>query len=294
MVLGLPPIKPELMEHGVRPFSNASKIENIIAGFNSLSTTTVKAAEPRNATLASTKDAKVAEKKRKNARGDRSGSAKRTRDELDEEEEAKMALDPDADEMSYVDSFGFGTISDADREALRAKWETTYEQGLLMMSEDDEDSDDEELDWVYERERLIPVPRPFEGGAEVLLERLDTVSVDIGRVLEEARRSLQLRKPGSFSDAFSLEVHNYAIKAGRYPILENAQVAGTLVANDVYCCDTSSFQIIQGPNMSGAYLLTDPHTFHTRTGSRHPDIRHRAREARMGAHTGAAHRDPVR
>ncbi|KNZ82138.1 MutS like protein [Termitomyces sp. J132] len=42
-----------------------------------------------------------------------------------------------------------------------------------------------------------------------------------------------------------------AIKSGRHPILETIQSAGTLVPNDVYCDDSSSFQIIHGPNMSG-------------------------------------------
>ncbi|KDR68697.1 hypothetical protein GALMADRAFT_146051 [Galerina marginata CBS 339.88] len=42
-----------------------------------------------------------------------------------------------------------------------------------------------------------------------------------------------------------------AIKSGRHPVLETLQAAGTLVPNDVYCDDSSSFQIIQGPNMSG-------------------------------------------
>ncbi|KAK7468350.1 MutS protein msh4 [Stygiomarasmius scandens] len=42
-----------------------------------------------------------------------------------------------------------------------------------------------------------------------------------------------------------------AIKSGRHPILETLQSAGTLVPNDVYCDDSFSFQIIQGPNMSG-------------------------------------------
>ncbi|KAF8908829.1 muts domain V-domain-containing protein [Mucidula mucida] len=42
-----------------------------------------------------------------------------------------------------------------------------------------------------------------------------------------------------------------AIKAGRHPILETVSSAGTLVPNDVYCDDSSSFQIVQGPNMSG-------------------------------------------
>ncbi|KAI6104751.1 muts domain V-domain-containing protein [Pisolithus croceorrhizus] len=43
----------------------------------------------------------------------------------------------------------------------------------------------------------------------------------------------------------------FAVKAGRHPILETVQAAGTLVPNDIYCCDSSHFQIVQGPNMSG-------------------------------------------
>ncbi|KAF8315442.1 hypothetical protein DL93DRAFT_2166804 [Clavulina sp. PMI_390] len=42
-----------------------------------------------------------------------------------------------------------------------------------------------------------------------------------------------------------------AIKAGRHPILENIQSPGTYVPNDAYACVTSTFQIVQGPNMSG-------------------------------------------
>ncbi|KAF9466889.1 muts domain V-domain-containing protein [Collybia nuda] len=38
-----------------------------------------------------------------------------------------------------------------------------------------------------------------------------------------------------------------AIKSGRHPVLESVQSAGTLVPNDVYCDDSSSFQIVQGP-----------------------------------------------
>ncbi|KIY45240.1 hypothetical protein FISHEDRAFT_61251 [Fistulina hepatica ATCC 64428] len=42
-----------------------------------------------------------------------------------------------------------------------------------------------------------------------------------------------------------------AVKSGRHPILETVQAAGTVVPNDVYCDDSSLFQIIHGPNMSG-------------------------------------------
>lgn len=38
-----------------------------------------------------------------------------------------------------------------------------------------------------------------------------------------------------------------AVKSGRHPILETVNAVGTLVANDIYCCDASHFQIIQGP-----------------------------------------------
>ncbi|KAI0317904.1 muts domain V-domain-containing protein [Amylostereum chailletii] len=42
-----------------------------------------------------------------------------------------------------------------------------------------------------------------------------------------------------------------AIKAGRHPILESLQFAGALVPNDMYVSESSAFQIVQGPNMSG-------------------------------------------
>lgn len=38
-----------------------------------------------------------------------------------------------------------------------------------------------------------------------------------------------------------------AIKSGRHPILENVQSAGMLVPNDVYCSDSTAFQMLQGP-----------------------------------------------
>ncbi|KZS90242.1 hypothetical protein SISNIDRAFT_551573 [Sistotremastrum niveocremeum HHB9708] len=40
-----------------------------------------------------------------------------------------------------------------------------------------------------------------------------------------------------------------AIKAGRHPILEKIEAAGTIVPNDAYASSASTFQIVQGPNM---------------------------------------------
>lgn len=47
-----------------------------------------------------------------------------------------------------------------------------------------------------------------------------------------------------------------AIKSGRHPILEGIQSAGTLVPNDVYCCEASSFQIVQGPKYARIFVFT--------------------------------------
>ena len=40
-----------------------------------------------------------------------------------------------------------------------------------------------------------------------------------------------------------------AIKGGRHPVLECVQSAGATIPNDVYCCEASSFQIVQGPKL---------------------------------------------
>ena len=48
-----------------------------------------------------------------------------------------------------------------------------------------------------------------------------------------------------------------AIKGGRHPVLENVQFAGATVPNDVYCCEASTFQIVQGPKYVGFVLRTN-------------------------------------
>ncbi|THG99004.1 hypothetical protein EW026_g3280 [Hermanssonia centrifuga] len=84
------------------------------------------------------------------------------------------------------------------------------------------------------------------------------IIVDIGALYKSSEAVALLDMLWSFAHASILR--NYvrpeftgtlAIKAGRHPILEGVQSAGTLVPNDVYCCETSCFQIVQGPNMSG-------------------------------------------
>ncbi|KAF8588523.1 hypothetical protein K439DRAFT_1406319 [Ramaria rubella] len=93
----------------------------------------------------------------------------------------------------------------------------------------------------------------------VIQDLLDDVLQDIGALYKAAEAIALLDMLWSFSHSSILR--NYvrpeftgtlAIKAGRHPILESLQSsAGTLVPNDVYCCESSSFQLVQGPNMSG-------------------------------------------
>ncbi|PAV21710.1 hypothetical protein PNOK_0166700 [Pyrrhoderma noxium] len=92
----------------------------------------------------------------------------------------------------------------------------------------------------------------------IIQELVAEVIVDVGALYKASESIALLDMLWSFSHTSIFR--NYvrpeftgtlAIKSGRHPILEIVQNAGTLVANDVYCCDNSSFQIIQGPNMSG-------------------------------------------
>ncbi|EJD04505.1 uncharacterized protein FOMMEDRAFT_83663 [Fomitiporia mediterranea MF3/22] len=91
---------------------------------------------------------------------------------------------------------------------------------------------------------------------KTIKEIVAEVMVDAGALYKssEAAKIALLDMLWSFVHASILRPEftgTLAIKAGRHPTLEKVQSAGALVANDVYCCEASSFQLIQGPNMSG-------------------------------------------
>ncbi|KAJ7456917.1 muts domain V-domain-containing protein [Mycena latifolia] len=80
------------------------------------------------------------------------------------------------------------------------------------------------------------------------------ILVDVGALYKASEAVALLDMLWSF--AHTSIMHNYvrpeftgtlAIKSGRHPILEMIKSAGSLVPNDVYCDDSSSFQIVQGP-----------------------------------------------
>ncbi|GLB36707.1 putative mutS family domain IV [Lyophyllum shimeji] len=93
---------------------------------------------------------------------------------------------------------------------------------------------------------------------KIIHDLVAEILVDVGALYKASEAVALVDMLWSF--AHSSIMHNYvrpeftgtlAIKSGRHPVLETIQAAGTLVPNDVYCDDSSSFQIIQGPNMSG-------------------------------------------
>ncbi|KAL1952427.1 hypothetical protein VTO73DRAFT_1576 [Trametes versicolor] len=93
---------------------------------------------------------------------------------------------------------------------------------------------------------------------KIIQDLTDDIVVDIGALYKASEAVALLDVLWSFAHASILR--NYvrpeftgtlAIKGGRHPVLESVQSAGAMVPNDVYCCEASSFQIVQGPNMSG-------------------------------------------
>ncbi|CDO71736.1 hypothetical protein BN946_scf184920.g20 [Trametes cinnabarina] len=93
---------------------------------------------------------------------------------------------------------------------------------------------------------------------KIIADLTDEIVVDIGALYKASEAVALLDVLWSFAHVSI--IRNYvrpeftgtlAIKAGRHPVLETIQAAGAMVPNDVYCCEASSFQIVQGPNMSG-------------------------------------------
>ncbi|KAJ7160996.1 muts domain V-domain-containing protein [Mycena filopes] len=93
---------------------------------------------------------------------------------------------------------------------------------------------------------------------KIIQDLVANILGDVGALYKASEAVALLDMLWSF--AHTSIMHNYvrpeftgtlAIKSGRHPILETIKSAGTLVPNDVYCDDSSSFQIVQGPNMSG-------------------------------------------
>lgn len=95
-------------------------------------------------------------------------------------------------------------------------------------------------------------------GDKIIQDLVAEIVADIGALYKASEAVALVDMLWSFSHASIMRSYvrpeftgTLAIKSGRHPILETVQAAGTLVPNDVYCDDASSFQVIQGPNMSG-------------------------------------------
>ncbi|KAL1755189.1 muts domain V-domain-containing protein [Schizophyllum commune] len=89
---------------------------------------------------------------------------------------------------------------------------------------------------------------------KIIQDMVAEIIVDVGALYKASEAVALLDMLWSFAHASIIRPEftgTLAIKSGKHPILETIQSAGSVVPNDVYCDDSSCFQIVQGPNMSG-------------------------------------------
>ncbi|KAL1664819.1 DNA mismatch repair protein MutS [Schizophyllum commune] len=104
--------------------------------------------------------------------------------------------------------------------------------------------------WVFTSMELV------SGGRRrrIIQDMVAEIIVDVGALYKASEAVALLDMLWSFAHASIIRPEftgTLAIKSGKHPILETIQLAGSVVPNDVYCDDSSCFQIVQGPNMSG-------------------------------------------
>ncbi|KAJ7591554.1 muts domain V-domain-containing protein [Mycena floridula] len=86
---------------------------------------------------------------------------------------------------------------------------------------------------------------------KIIRELVSDILVDIGALYKSSEAVALIDMLWSFAHASIIRPEftgTLAVKAGRHPILETLQSTANLVPNDVYCDDSSAFQVIQGPN----------------------------------------------
>ncbi|KIM81717.1 hypothetical protein PILCRDRAFT_97607 [Piloderma croceum F 1598] len=93
---------------------------------------------------------------------------------------------------------------------------------------------------------------------KIIQDLVSELLVDVGALYKASEAVALLDMLWSFAHASIIRPEftgTLAVKAGRHPVLESVQSAGTLVPNDAYCCESSSFQIVQGPKFN-VYLMS--------------------------------------
>ncbi|KAF9648246.1 hypothetical protein BDM02DRAFT_3096843 [Thelephora ganbajun] len=92
----------------------------------------------------------------------------------------------------------------------------------------------------------------------IIRELVGSIISHIGALYKASEAVALLDMLWSFAHASILRPEftgTLAIKAGRHPTLGIMKTAGTLVPNDTYCCDSSSFQLIRGPKLRKSTYL---------------------------------------
>ncbi|KIL62206.1 hypothetical protein M378DRAFT_187403 [Amanita muscaria Koide BX008] len=86
---------------------------------------------------------------------------------------------------------------------------------------------------------------------KIIMDLVAEIIADAGALYKASEAVALVDLLWSFANAAIIRPEftgTLAIKAGRHPVLETIQTAGAVVANDVYSDDSTTFQIVQGPN----------------------------------------------
>ncbi|KAJ7353301.1 muts domain V-domain-containing protein [Mycena albidolilacea] len=103
--------------------------------------------------------------------------------------------------------------------------------------------------WSFTSMDLGASDEMFILSEKIIQDLVADILVDVGTLYKASEAVALLDMLWSFPHTSIIRPEftgTLAIKSGRHPVLETIKSAGTLIPNDVYCDDSSSFQIVQG------------------------------------------------
>ncbi|KAI0761165.1 muts domain V-domain-containing protein [Trametes elegans] len=168
------------------------------------------------------------------------------RSRLSEEHDLPLMLVYRDSDAGFVFALKKADLEDAGGELPRGFIDVTGQKGRLVFSSIELKKRNARMKDALDETLIL--------SDKIIQDLTDEIVSDIGALYKASEAVALLDVLWSFAHASILRPEftgTLAIKGGRHPVLESVQSAGAMVPNDVYSCDSSSFQIIQGPNMSG-------------------------------------------
>ncbi|TBU46298.1 muts domain V-domain-containing protein [Dichomitus squalens] len=181
------------------------------------------------------------------------------RNRLVEEHNIPLTLSYRDSDAGFVFSLKKTDLDDAGGELPRGFVDATPQKGRWVFSSIELKKRNARMKDALDETLILSDKRVFQisfhlVNLKIIQDLTDDVVVNIGALYKASEAVALLDLLWSFAHASILRPEftgTLAIKGGRHPVLECVQSAGATIPNDVYCCEASSFQIVQGPNMSG-------------------------------------------